>query len=60
VLGKTFRVSKRRGEWVESPLAARVMATAHPSSVLRAPDEETRHAEMARLVADLKKVARVL
>jgi DNA polymerase len=36
------------------------MATVHPSSILRAPDDETRHAEMRRFVADLKKLATVL
>ncbi|HWC61460.1 MAG TPA: uracil-DNA glycosylase family protein, partial [Verrucomicrobiae bacterium] len=60
LLGKDFRVSQRRGEFVESALAERVVATVHPSSILRAPDEETRHAEMARFVADLKKVAKVI
>src|ERR1700681_2348638 len=38
--GKTFRVTKHRGEILESPLAPRVMATVHPSSILRAPDSE--------------------
>jgi DNA polymerase len=60
LLGRDFRVTQRRGEFVESPLAPFVMATVHPSSILRAPDEETRHAEMRRFVADLKKLAGVL
>src|SRR5690242_1575799 len=60
VLGKDFRVSQQRGEFVESPLAPHVMATVHPSSILRAPDDETRHAEMKRFIADLKKVAGVI
>ena len=34
------------------------MATVHPSSILRAPDEASRHAEMERFVADLKKLAK--
>jgi len=37
-----------------------IMATVHPSSILRAPDDETRRAEMRRFVDDLKKVAKVL
>ncbi len=57
LLGKQFKVSERRGEFVESSLAPLVMATVPPSSLLRAPDEETRHREMERFVADLKKVA---
>jgi uracil-DNA glycosylase family protein len=60
LLGKDFRVSQRRGEFVESPLAEHVVATVHPSSILRAPDDETRHSEMARFIEDLKKVAKVI
>jgi uracil-DNA glycosylase len=60
LLGRDFRVTQHRGEFVESPLAPFVMATIHPSSILRAPDDETRHAEMRRFVADLKKLSRVL
>jgi uracil-DNA glycosylase family protein len=60
LLGRQFRVSKDRGRFVPSPLAPHVLATVHPSSILRAPDEETRHAEMARFVDDLTKVATVL
>src|SRR6266581_1490575 len=54
LLGRDFRVSQRRGEFVESPLAEHVVATVHPSSILRAPDDETRHAEMARFIDELK------
>ncbi len=60
LLGRQFRVSQSRGEWVESPLAPYVMATVHPSAILRAPDAEMRHAEMERFVEDLRKVAGVL
>jgi uracil-DNA glycosylase len=60
LLGKEFRVSQRRGEFVESKLAEHVVATVHPSSILRAPDDETRHSEMARFIEDLKKVAKVI
>jgi uracil-DNA glycosylase len=60
LLGRDFRVTQHRGEFVESPIAAYVMATVHPSSILRAPDDETRHQEMRRFVADLKKLSRVL
>jgi len=60
LLGREFRVSRQRGEWVPSPLAPHVMATMHPSSILRAPDEATRHEQMAQLVEDLKKVAKVM
>ena len=56
LLGKHFRVSKRRGELIDSPLAPLVTATVHPSSILRAQDEESRHREMEAFVSDLKKV----
>jgi DNA polymerase len=60
LLGASFRVSQRRGEVVPSPLAPKVIATVHPSSILRAPDDETRRAETRRFVDDLKKVAKIL
>ncbi len=60
LLGRDFRVSKQRGQLIPSPLAPFVMATVHPSSILRAPDDETRHEEFRRFVEDLKKVAQVL
>ncbi len=60
LLGSSFKVSQRRGAFVESRWAPRVMATVHPSSILRAPDDDTRHAEMERFVEDLEKVATVL
>ena len=57
LLGRDFRVSRQRGQLVESPLAPRVMATVHPSSILRADDRE---AEMAEFVTDLRRVAALL
>jgi DNA polymerase len=60
LLGKTFKVTEHRGELVDSPLAPIVLATVHPSSLLRAPDEETRHRETARFIDDLRVVARRL
>jgi len=53
LLGPKFRVTRQRGEWISARWAPRVMATIHPSAILRAPDEEARHAEMERFVADL-------
>jgi uracil-DNA glycosylase len=60
LLGRAFKVSRQRGTFVASPLAPRVTATVHPSSILRAPDEESRRTEMQRFVADLARVAREL
>jgi uracil-DNA glycosylase family protein len=56
LLGRDFRVSRQRGELVESELAENVIATVHPSSILRA-DEATREQEYRELVCDLEKVA---
>jgi uracil-DNA glycosylase len=60
LLGKDFSVSRRRGELVESELASYVMATVHPSSILRAVDHESRRLQMDAFVADLRKIARLL
>jgi uracil-DNA glycosylase len=62
VLGRQFRVTQRRGEWLTSGLLEfkpmpSMMATVHPSSILRSPDEDSRREEMTRFIADLKKVA---
>jgi DNA polymerase len=57
ILGSRFRVTQQRGQWLQSNIASQVMATVHPSSILRAPDDDSRHEEMAKFVADLKKVA---
>jgi DNA polymerase len=59
LLGAKFRVSVQRGRLVASPLARAVTATVHPASLLRAPDD-VREREIARFVADLSRVARLL
>ena len=60
LLGKDFSVTRQHGDFVKSPLAPLVMATVHPSSVLRAPDEKDRLLQKEALVEDFKKVARRL
>jgi uracil-DNA glycosylase family protein len=57
ILGSQFRVTKQRGQWIESHIAPLVLATVHPSAILRAPDDDSRHEEMRKFVADLQKVA---
>ena len=57
LLGRDFRVSVQRGQLIERPGLPPVMATVHPSSILRAPDDETRALEMRAFVQDLKRVA---
>ena len=58
LLGRSFKVSQQRATLVPSPLAPIVSATVHPSSILRAPDDETRREEMRRFVKDLRTIAR--
>src|SRR5205807_6603895 len=60
LLGSQFRVSKDRGKFIEADLAPFIIATVHPSAILRAPDDETRHEQKRRFIDDLKKVADVL
>src|SRR5215213_1197090 len=57
LLGRSFRVTRQRGQFVESLMGPVLTATVHPSSILRAPDEAARHAEHAAFVADLRVVA---
>jgi uracil-DNA glycosylase family protein len=59
VLGSQFKLMQQRGQVLPSPLADRVVATIHPSAVLRAPDSEGRRAAYAMLVSDLKVAAKV-
>jgi uracil-DNA glycosylase family protein len=60
LLGRQFRVTKQRGVPVESELAPYVVATVHPSSILRQETEEDRAAAMKDFVDDLKVVAKLL
>lgn len=60
LLGRQFRVTRQRGELISSSLARYVMATVHPSSILRARDEDSRHQQMRLFVDDLKKLAETL
>lgn len=60
LFGREFKVSRQRGRFIASPFAAHAVATVHPSSILRAPDDDTRRAEYAEFVADLKAIAKVI
>ena len=60
LLGRQFKVTAHRGEFVASPLAPLVLATVHPSSILRAPDDAARRAELKRFTDDLRLVRRAL
>src|SRR5207302_1565393 len=60
LLGRDFRVTRQRGVPVDSPLAEYVVATIHPSAVLRQQDDDSRQEEMRGLVRDLRAVAGLL
>ncbi len=60
IIGRQFRLTQHRGEFVDTDLEPMVTATVHPSSILRAPDDRSRHEAMRAFVADLRGVARVL
>jgi uracil-DNA glycosylase len=59
LLGRSFRVTVDHGRFIKSPLAWHVLATIHPSAILRAPDEAMRHELEKQFVSDLEKVARL-
>jgi uracil-DNA glycosylase len=50
-------VSRDRGRLISSTLAPFITSTVHPSSILRAPDQDSRHTQMREFVQDLKKIA---
>src|SRR6266699_1322062 len=58
VFGPSFRVTRERGKVLSSKLAPRALATVHPSSLLRQPDEESRQREYERFVVDLRAARR--
>src|SRR3982750_77925 len=58
LFGKDFRVTKMRGQWLDSDLAEKVMATVHPSSILRAPDPELREEQYRDFVRDTLMIVR--
>ena len=60
LLGRSFRVTRDRGRLLDSPLAPATLATVHPSSILRAPDDETRRRERQLFVDDLRVAAKEL
>jgi uracil-DNA glycosylase family protein len=54
IFGPSFRVTRDRGKVLASQFASKVVATVHPSSLLRQPDEESRAREYKQFVADLR------
>jgi uracil-DNA glycosylase family protein len=60
LFGSSFRITRQRGEILDSDLAPIVSATIHPSAILRAPDDEARQAERQAFTEDLREVAKAL
>lgn len=60
LLGAGFRLLANRGRFIDAALPAPVLATIHPSAILRAPDDETRHREMKKFIEDLQTAVMVL
>lgn len=60
LLGKEFSVMRGRGKFVASTLASRVLATVHPSSILRAQDDRSRQSQKQAFIADLRVAAEAL
>jgi DNA polymerase len=60
LLGRAFRVTQQRGKLLPFETAPQALATVHPSSVLRAPDDASRHREYKLFVNDLRVVAKAL
>ena len=57
LLGTGFRLLANRGRVITSVLASPVLATIHPSAILRAPDDASRRREMGKFVEDLQLAA---
>jgi DNA polymerase len=59
IFGPSFRVTRDRGKVLESEIAPKILATVHPSSLLRQPDEESREREYTHFVLDLRTALQV-
>ena len=60
LLGTSFRVTRDRGKFVPAPFAPHMLATVHPSSILRAADEKSRQSAFEQFVEDLRVAAGAL
>jgi len=60
LLGTSFRVTRDRGKFVPAPFAPHVLATVHPSSILRAANEKSRQSAFEQFVEDLRVAAGAL
>lgn len=60
IFGPSFRVTRERGKILSFDLAPKTLATVHPSSLLRQPDEESRRREYQKFVSDLRTASRAI
>jgi uracil-DNA glycosylase family protein len=60
LLGRSFKVTKQRGELFPQEAGYVITATVHPSSILRAPDAAARETELGAFTADLRQVSNLL
>ena len=60
LLGSGFRITQAHGQVQEAPGMPPIIATLHPSAILRARTDEERHSQMRTLVADLREAARIV
>ena len=59
LLGSGFRITQAHGKVQEAPGLPPIIATLHPSAILRAQTDEDRHSQMRMLVEDLRVVAKI-
>lgn len=59
LLGSSFRITQAHGKVQEAPGLPPIVATLHPSAILRAQTDEDRHGQMRVLVEDLREAARI-
>ena len=60
LMGSSFRLTRHRGELLDSELAPIVTATIHPSAILRQQDDASRSKEREAFAEDLRVVAKAL
>jgi len=60
VMGKAVTIRDTRGKFIQSEFSDQTIITAHPSSILRSPDDDSRHANYALMISDLKIAAKAL
>ena len=60
LIGRDFRITQQRGQWLQTDWSERTIATYHPSALLRAPDEDAKEKMMAMFLQDLREVRKVL